>query len=393
MPLKIKKLISRITKSKYFASSSTPEKDRKRFKGRRKKLTREDVIQLIEENGKTWELDLSGKYLSDADLSGMNLRGINFSKAVLNRANLSNAFLERANFQEASCWRTDMSGSSLWSADLRGAELDECNLRGAYLQRAKLHNAILKKAFLEGADLHRAYLSETLIDRDSLGKHGIIQENAESYREYVFQTELFQQGFRPPKSAESLEERILERFSSGESVYRRLKNNYEQLGFYTDASWAYKRERRMRKRATRQKAKVAWKNRNLREFISFSVSWLSDWSVELLCDYGESVYRIIVWLLLLLLFIGPVLIYFSGGLNWDGINREIYFSLPNRVTQMLYGYFQGVLYMLDVLTTADYSELTPRNDLVRFVSGTMAILGISLIGLLGFVVGNRIRNS
>ena len=394
MLLNIKKLISRIKKSKDLGSSSITESDSSKFKGHRKKLTREDIVQLIEGNGRTWGLDLSGKYLSDADLSGMNLMGVNFSKAVLNRSNLSNAFLERANFQEASCWRTDMSGSSLWSADFRGAELDECDLRGAYLQRAKLQEANLSKALLAGADLHRAYFSETLLNRKSLGENGILHENAECFREYIYQMEFFQQRFRGrPKSEDDFRKRLYSRFSGGEGIYRKLKNNFEQLGFYGDASWAYKRERRMRKHATGRWAKTAWQERKYWKFMSLFSLFLSDWFVELLCDYGESVYRVILWLLLLLSVFGPILVYLCGGLIWDGANREIYFNLPNRGLQVLYGYFQGVLYMLDVLTTADYSELTPRNDLVRFVSGIMAMLGISLIGLLGFVVGNRIRNS
>lgn len=361
---------------------------------KRKNLTREDVVQLIEANGGSWGLDLSGVDLSNIDLSGMDLRGINFSKATLDRANLSNAFLERINFQEASCWRTNMSGSSLWSADFRGAELDRCDLRGAYLQRAKLQEASLDKALLEGADIHRAYFSETLLDRKSLGENGILHENGEHFRAYVFQMELFQQGFRGnPRSDKHLSKRIYARFSGGEGIYRKLKNNFEQLGFYGDASWAYKRERRMRKCATRRQAGSAWKKREYKNFLSFSSLWLSDWFVELLCDYGESVSRVILWLLLILFVLGPLLVYFSGGLIWDGSNQEFYANLPNRGLQNLYGYFQGVLYMLDVLTTADYSELAPRNDLVRFVSGLMAMLGIALIGLLGFVVGNRIRNS
>ncbi len=287
-----------------------------------------------------------------------------------------------------------MSGSSLWAADFRGAELDNCDFRGASLQRAKFQGANLSNALVEGADLRHAYFSETLINRKSLGENGILHEDAECFSEFTYQMEFFQQGFRGrPKSEEKFRKRLYSRFSIGEDIYRKLKNNFEQLGFYSDASWAYKRERRMRKHSTGRQAKTAWDNLKYRNFISLSALWLSDWLVELLCDYGESVYRVILWVLLLLFAIGPALIYLSGGLVWDVLSRELYSALPNRGLQVVYGYFQGVLYMLDVLTTADYSELSPRNDLVRFVSGLMAMLGISLIGLLGFVVGNRIRNS
>jgi hypothetical protein len=37
--------------------------------------------------------------------------------------------------------------------------------------------------------------------------------------------------------------------------------------------------------------------------------------------------------------------------------------------------------------------LHPRNDFVQLVAGFQALLSITLIGLLGFVLGNRIRRS
>jgi hypothetical protein len=49
--------------------------------------------------------------------------------------------------------------------------------------------------------------------------------------------------------------------------------------------------------------------------------------------------------------------------------------------------------MLDTFTTADFAQLEPANDLVRLISGFLAMIGIFLVGLLGFVVGNRIRRS
>ena len=35
--------------------------------------------------------------------------------------------------------------------------------------------------------------------------------------------------------------------------------------------------------------------------------------------------------------------------------------------------------------------LQPRDEYVYFLSGAQALLGISMTGLLGFVLGNRIR--
>jgi hypothetical protein len=48
---------------------------------------------------------------------------------------------------------------------------------------------------------------------------------------------------------------------------------------------------------------------------------------------------------------------------------------------------------MDTFATADFAELGPINDVVRLVSGFMAIVGIFLAGLLSFVACNRIRRS
>jgi hypothetical protein len=95
----------------------------------------------------------------------------------------------------------------------------------------------------------------------------------------------------------------------------------------------------------------------------------------------------------LLFAIGPVLVGLLGGLEWTENTRNAYFSRPTLWQRWLYIYFQHILYMVDTFTTADFAELGPANDVVRLFSGFMAIVGIFLAGLLGFVAGNRIRRS
>jgi hypothetical protein len=90
---------------------------------------------------------------------------------------------------------------------------------------------------------------------------------------------------------------------------------------------------------------------------------------------------------------GPALVGWQGQLKWPEGNYNIYFGLPTPWQQWRYAYIQNVLYMLDTFTTADFAQLEPANDTVRLISGFLAMIGIFLVGLLGFVVGNRIRRS
>jgi uncharacterized protein YjbI with pentapeptide repeats len=375
-----------------FAKIPTPRRIKSSSRSK-KKLTREDVKIRIEENGGAWGLDLSNEYMSDIDLSGMDLRGVNFSGATMYRANLSQAFLERTNFQETRCWRANMSDTSLWSADLRLAELTECNLQRASLHNAKLQEASLYGANLHFADLHNTTLSETKFTRSCLGKI-ILQENKSDYHYFLIQREKALIPFRGNRyRAEELERQSERHWIDAENIYRNLKNNFDQIGLYDDASWAYKHERRMRKAAISQQVAILWNERKYLSTINASTAWLSDWCVELLCDYGESIVRVILWLFAMTFIIGPVLIGLSGGLEWRGNNNIIYLSFSYLWQKMLYVYFQNILYMVDVLTTANFSELSPKNDLTRIISGVFAVLGVFLVGLLGFVAGNRIRNS
>ena len=112
---------------------------------------------------------------------------------------------------------------------------------------------------------------------------------------------------------------------------------------------------------------------------------------DALCVYGESIWRVILWMILLLFVFGPGMIALSGGLSWPLSAQQTYFSLSTPWQRASYVYFQYILHMLDTFTTASFAQLSPQNDLVRLCSGFLALAGIFMTGLLGFVAGNRIR--
>jgi hypothetical protein len=175
--------------------------------------------------------------------------------------------------------------------------------------------------------------------------------------------------------------------------YLVLKRNFDSLGDYDAASKAYCRERRMEKLEAYQKAKAALSKREWLGVVTNGLKALGEQFVEVLCDYGESVWRVVAWMAILLFLLGPALVAMLGGLYWTGDNLPIYSSLSNPWQRGWYSYFQYVLYILDAFTTANFAKLEPVNDAVRLASGLVALSGIVLAGLLGFVAGNRIRRS
>ncbi len=140
-------------------------------------------------------------------------------------------------------------------------------------------------------------------------------------------------------------------------------------------------------------AKDAFSERKWLNALSSALGAFGDWLTEFLCDYGENVWRVLGWIGVLLFVAGPALVGALGGLRWTGDNLSTYRSLSNEWQRGWYSYFQHMLYILDAFTTASFAELKPANDYVRAVSGLIALAGIVLAGLLGFVAGNRIRTS
>jgi len=124
-------------------------------------LTREDVEQLLQQEGSPDKLNLSGMNLRGIDLSGLNL-----SAAMIGGANLDGANLSKAN----------LSAANLNGADLSRANLSDANLSKADLSRANLSNAELSGANLSHADLYEANLTDAKIDEGQLDKAQLLHK-------------------------------------------------------------------------------------------------------------------------------------------------------------------------------------------------------------------------
>jgi uncharacterized protein YjbI with pentapeptide repeats len=315
---------------------------------------------------------LQGAHLWHANLQDAVLTDANLQDASLTNSDLEGADLEYANLQGAHLWHANLQGAFLTGANLQRADLMEANLQGAYLMDANLQGARLTEAELQGVDLFKVdnltnvYISDAWLDKTRL---------------------------RREQLGEAIGEEIDEDFSAAKRGYLALKQNYDDLGDYDASSWAYRKERRMEKLEARQKGREALNMHNWNEAFARYFKFFSDWLVEWLCDYGESVWRVIGWMAVLLFVGGPLLFSAMGGFVWSYDLYNGYFALPSPWLRFWYNYRLHLIYTLDALTTASFSGLQPSNDAVKIASGLFAIAGIVLAGLLGFVAGNRIRRS
>jgi uncharacterized protein YjbI with pentapeptide repeats len=362
--------------------------------------TTRQILDMIETNGGPEELDLSGRDLSGMDLSreaiaaelekarkraseetpvwfskitkGINLQGVyltgaNLQRGILWCANLQDGHLWCANLQLAKLGAVNFQGANLGGTNLHGAELGGANLQGANLGGANLQGAILRYAHLEGIDLfnvktlegacfYNAFLDDTRLKREQLG--------------------------------EAIGEELEEKYDEAEEAYLALKNNFAEIGRYTDAAWAYRKERRMEKLEARRKAQRARTERKWRTAVTHYAKFAGDRLVELVCDYGEGIWRVVGTLIFVWIFFALIYGLIAGvwGPWQDTDSGQIRYITRNLIDLLSFS--------LGAMTTLVPADLEARSVLaMRILMPLQAMLGIVLAGLLGFVLGNRIRRS
>jgi uncharacterized protein YjbI with pentapeptide repeats len=343
--------------------------------------------------------DLAGALLQGARLDGASLHGALLEEADLREAglrfaDLREAVLEGADLGHADLWGTALDGTTLAGADLRGATLREAGARGADFGVADLREATLQKVDLHGAqlravDLRGATLSGCNLTEARLGQarlqgvdlSGCTLTHAHLSAVWLAKTEL-----RRDQLGGAIGEEMAGDYEGAATGYRALERNFLDLGDPDAAAWAYGKRRRMEKLAARERGRVAARHRAwaaaARGYLGYAVAQLVEW----ICDYGESIPRVLysllaVYFLFILLYglTGSVVHVVSpGGVDAPYVTRDprdlAIFSL-------------ATITMVETHTVG----LLPRAEWVLLLKGAETFLGIFLTGLLGFVTGNKIR--
>jgi len=421
------------------------------------KLTREDVLKMIEENGGPEGLDLSHCDLSGIDLGSVDffkstlrvyrdetaalpawvyhedeMVGVSLCGANLNYVNFRDASLRAVSFEDAKLRQADLEGADCWKAIFRRAYLRRANFRNTYLkdtsfQKAYIGRCTFESADLENADLYGADLNASnLTNAFLLGANlrdanlrGTILLNAKLRRDSIGECLLFE------KELPELRKRFSDqrkRYSSGigftgheglipqrhavaRDIYTSLKNNFTSLGQYADASWTYIRERQ-KSRMT----KAPWRARQYYGqahpfglerlptyqslsrrhpltwwfWFKYTVKWLLDWVTELSCGYGERPLRTIA-VAGLILVIFPLIYWATAGVGWfdPALGRDV----------LSHSFLDYVIYSAGAFATIGYEGLKAVNTAARIWTAVEALLGISILALLMFTLGNRIGRS
>ncbi len=350
----------------------------------------------------------AGANLEEADCAEADLSGADFCRAVAGQVSFAEAMLEDArfgeaamrfaNFRKALLDGADFAGADLWGADFTGADADYTNFRKARLDEANLSDVNLTHADFEGASLTKARLVGSRLRGANLT--GVKLDGADLSRADFSDTSLvrlnlatcrltharFAGAFvtgtrmRVEQLGGAVGEEMAGAYEAAQASYLALEQNWRSIGSQDAASWAYKRGRRMGRMHAGAQARAAWKARAPRALVQHGYRWVADRFVEWLCDYGESLSRIARAFAIVILVFG-VLYGLTGGMILESEGAATY----NPLDLMSY----SALNMM----TANPPEIgiKPTGRIANLLVGVQGAAGIILMGLFGFVLGNRLR--
>jgi uncharacterized protein YjbI with pentapeptide repeats len=378
---------------------TTDAEDRSAWPWNEKPIRRRELLRLIEENGGLKGLDLRGAvFVGDAPGDVPYYNPIDLSPAALaplaeahRRANdgcdplwlapggaivlwgawLQRANLRRAQLQGAVLMTAQLQGAHLMSAQLQGADLMGTQLQGAHLSDAQLQGAHLTSAQLQGADLWGTQLQGASLMSAQL-QHLDLYWVGSLDRARWFGADLDRTRIRRESLGKATGDELLahfekrtEAYHGAKEAYLLLKNNFNQIGRYEDASWAYVKEQQMEKMAYHWE----WRSHGWKVWRAWGPfwRWLRNWAYELATGYGERPWN-------------PVI---GGGLIILG------FAGAFCATRAIANFWDALVYSIATFATFNLADTGPTGRAADLASSVEALLGIAVLALVIFTLGNK----
>lgn len=308
------------------------------------------------------------------------LKCFDFRRARLIRCSFTNSY-----FRDVKC-----QGSKFINCDLRYADIERTSFKQAVLEGCDLYRARLgPNTIFESADVSYSSLNLALFDGVTLPRrvitgginHRLLQEQAKNFEEFHKLLASMGLGDNPVRIPLHLSRRHRE----AADIYRSLSAHWASKGSTRDAGWAYYQARRLETQSLRPD--IVWRRRCYeREFepemtppglVSGTLSWMAGTIADLVAGFGESPLRVVATIFIVSL--AFALLYLLTSVSGQAGD-----PLWLRVTDAL-------LFSAQAMTASLDNNLNWR--WLKWVVTLETTLGITLLGLLGFCLGVRLRSS
>jgi uncharacterized protein YjbI with pentapeptide repeats len=347
--------------------------------------------------------------LADLGLADSTFSNVLFIYVALEGAYCRKCRFTDCDFRYAQFARTSFQDATLAKCDLYRAHFAAANV----FSNATFIGVSLDKAWLEGI----TGLTKAMFDDPATGPALAQERSDEDYTDWLGLRK------RDRPTQHTIERAVEDKKSEAADVYRALSGLWTAQGQFDDASFAYVRSKtlereymeprhvrrvnaaRVDRNAQRQQArarkvaaggdpsKVTEKDREYadeeddammlygaRGFLSYIWLWLAGRA-----KYGESVPRV-AFAVAALTSIPAVAYWLLGGVREHGEQIDV---SAHPVASL----GKCMLFSLEQLTTSSTNDLKSANHWVDLIGTSQTVLGIVLLGLLGFVLGNKLRSA
>ncbi len=321
------------------------------------------------------DVDFQNKEITNCNFTNVNFKiEQDFSRSTIHMCefgphkNPIPNLLRRANFSSSTLSDVHFDEACLLESKFTDANLSVVFLPGADCRRADFTNATMDNMQLTGTNFYQARFNKT---RLSLKKQPILQENTKAWVSWC------------KKHQDDLKTHA-ERLNEGAAIYLELKENFRSIGAYSEASWAYVHGLRMRRsqhclRFAREcfssTYPANWVKR-IGFYIRHVILWLIDAILDLTTGYGESLFRMGRTIFFTVAVIFPLLYSISSGVSLNGLDK--YSQL---LSVSIENFLQG-----DSGTSLEILGKISTN--IKLIE---QFIGILMIGLLGYILGNKIN--
>lgn len=307
------------------------------------------------------QVDFSGATLIECAFTNVFLRDVRFQEAVLEGCDLRYAETERSSFK-----RARLTGCDLYRARLGS---------GTVLEGATICNTSLNLTTFDGVSLPR--------DAMSGASYGLLQEDAAEFERF----HRIPTALKQAQSDPWIDVHLARRHQEASDIYRALSAHWSSSGRTRDAGWAYYHGRRLEVHASRPdrvlhrrraEARISADEVKAPDVLHGTVRWGLGSLARWVAGFGESPFRVAVSTLSVVVICAAVFGFFGPAADvstgpWSAVADSLLFSS------------QAMTASLDLPVDA------PR--WVRWASEIETALGITLLGLLGFCLGNRLRSA